>query len=157
MPPRRRKRSQKNDLDRLGLLAGKLGIDVDKLLEEVPLTEVGQEAVIRHEIEAESVLFYIETKGKGFQQKACKRCERPFLHTYTGVDYCSDECRAWALAQVGIIWNYHRRRDSERWNALGKGYVPKVIGAEATAALVDAGHNYNNIEIPEQASSDEDE
>lgn len=147
MPPRRKK-SQKNDLDRLGKLASKLGINLDNLLEEVPLTEVGEEAQIRYEIEAESVLFYIETKGAGFQQKVCKNpnCQGLFLHTYSAVDYCSDSCRAWALAEVGIIWNFNRKSMSQRWNAKGKGYVPKIIGVEATAALVEAGH----LEIDEE-------
>lgn len=141
MPPRRKK-THKNDLDRLSKLTAKLGINLDNLLEQVPLTEIGEEAQIRHEIEAESVLFYIETKGAGFQQKVCKNpnCEGLFLHTYSAVDYCSDSCRAWALAEVGIIWNFHRRTLSERWNAKGKRYVPKIIGAEATAALVEAGY-----------------
>jgi hypothetical protein len=143
MPPR--KKSQKNDLDRINLLASKLGINIDNLLEEVPLTEIGEEAVIRHSIEAESVIFYIETKGKGFSAKTCKHCGLAFLHTYQAVQYCSDACRSWALASMGLIWNYHRKRDSDRWNAKGKGYVPKVIGPEATAALVEAGHDYSNI------------
>jgi hypothetical protein len=140
MPPR--KKNKKNELDRMALLAGKLGINLDNLLEEVPLTEVGAEAVIRYEIEAESVLFYIETKGKGFQQKVCANphCQGLFLHTYSAVRYCSDDCRAWALAEVGVIWNFHKRPMSERWNAKGKGYVPKIIGVEATAALVEAGY-----------------
>lgn len=140
MPPRRRKK--KNELDRLALLAKKLGMNIDNLMEEVPLTEVGIEAITRYKIEAESVLFYIETKGKGFEQKVCANpnCEGLFLHTYSAVRYCSDACRAWALAQVGIIWNFHRRPMSERWNAKGKGYIPKIIGVEATAALVEAGY-----------------
>lgn len=140
MPPRRKKKA--NELDRMALLAKKLGMNIDNLMEEVPLTEVGTEAIIRYEIEAESVLFYIETKGKGFEQKVCANpnCEGLFLHTYSAVRYCSDACRAWALAQVGIIWNFHRRPMSERWNAKGKGYIPKIIGVEATAALVEAGY-----------------
>lgn len=146
MPPRRKKKT--NELDRMRLLASKLGMNIDNLMEEVPLTEVGTEAVIRHEIEAESVLFYIETKGKGFEPKTCANpnCAGLFLHTFSAVAYCSEECRAWALAQVGIIWNYHRRSMSQRWNAKGKGYVPKIIGVEATAALVEAGY----VEIDEE-------
>ncbi len=142
MPPRRRKNSQKNELDRLAKLAGTLGINIDNLLEEIPLTDIGEEAQVRAEIEAESVLFYIETKGAGFQQKTCKNpnCGGLFLHTFSAVNYCSDSCRAWALAQVGIIWNFNRRSLSQRWNAKGKGYVPKIIGIEATAALVEAGY-----------------
>jgi hypothetical protein len=148
MPPRRRKTTQKNELDRLAKLAGKLGINVDNLLESIPLTEIGEEAVIRKEIEAESVLFYIETKGAGFQQKVCKNpnCQGLFLHTYSAVDYCSDDCRAFALAELGIIWNFHRRSLSERWNAKGKNYVPKIIGVEATAALLGADY----LEVDEE-------
>lgn len=145
MPPRRRKNTQKNEMDRLAKLANTLGINIDNLLEEVPLTEIGEEAQIRHEIEAESVIFYIETKGAGFQQKVCKNCEGLFLHTYSAVNYCSDKCRAEALAEYGIIWNFHRRPMSQRWNAKGKGYVPKIIGVEATAALFSSEH----VEIDE--------
>lgn len=145
MPPRKKK----NELDRLAKLAGKLGMNIDNLLEQVPLTEIGPEAQIRKEIEAESVIFFIETKGAGFQQKVCKNptCQGLFLHTYSAVDYCSDECRAWRLAELGIIWNFHRRSLSERWNAKGKNYVPKIIGVEATAALVEA----ELLEIDEEA------
>lgn len=155
MPPRKRKSSQKNDLDRLGVLTAKLGIDLDKLLEEVPLTEIGEEAVLRKQIEAESVLFYIRTEGKGFIAKNCanKKCGLPFLHTYTAVDYCSEECRAWVLAEHGIIWNFHRKTDSLRWNVYDKGYVPKVIGPGATAALVESGNIHT--ELPEEGIQEE--
>lgn len=148
MPPRRRKTTQKNELDRLGKLAAKLGMNLDNLLEEIPLTDIGEEAQIRSEIESESVLFYIETKGAGFQQKVCKNpnCSGLFLHTFSAVNFCSDTCRAWALAEVGIIWNFNRRPLSQRWNAKGKGYVPKIIGVEATAALVESGY----VEIDEE-------
>lgn len=154
MPPRKKK-SQKNDLDRLSALAGKLGIDVDKLLEEVPLTEIGEEAVVRRQIEAESVLFYIRTEGKGFVSKNCAapNCGLPFLHTYHAVDYCSEQCRAWALAQYGIVWNFHRKTDSLRWNVYNKGYVPKVIGAAATSALVESGNIFT--ELPEVGTTSE--
>ncbi|MFE1145185.1 hypothetical protein [Streptomyces rochei] len=145
MPPRRKK-TQKNDLDRLGKLAATLGINIDNLLEEVPLTEIGQEAQIRHEIEAESVIFYIESKGSGFKDALCKYCGGLFLHTFIGVSYCSDNCRAQKLSEYGIIWNFHKRPMSQRWNAKGKGYVPKIIGVEATAALVEAGY----VEIDEE-------
>lgn len=156
MPPRRKK-SQKNELDRLSALSAKLGIDVDKLLEEVPLTEVGEGAVIRRQIEAESVLFYIETQGQDFISKNCNNpnCARPFLHTYRAVDYCSEDCRAWALAQVGIVWNFHRKTDSQRWNVNNKGYVPKIIGVEATAALVESGNIFT--ELPEEGVIEEPE
>ncbi|MFF5977042.1 hypothetical protein ACFY7C_36680 [Streptomyces sp. NPDC012769] len=149
MPPRRKK-NYKNDIDRLAKLAAKLGMNIDNLMDEVPLTEIGEEAVTRRQIEAESVLFYIENKGKGFSAKNCKNpnCSQPFLHTYQAVDYCSETCRAWALAQYGIIWNFDRKTDSARWNINHKGYVPKIIGAAATEALVATGHIYT--ELPEE-------
>jgi hypothetical protein len=157
MPPRRK--NQKNELDRMSVLAKKLGMNIDNLLEEVPLTEIGEDAQIRHEIEAESVIFFIETKGKGFQQKVCANpnCGGLFLHTYSAVAYCSDTCRAWQLAQYGIIWNFHRRSLSQRWNAKGKGFVPKVIGVEATAALVEQGYVTPEIEAPGPIKEAEEE
>lgn len=146
-----RKKSQRaNEIDRLAKLAEKIGVNLDSLLEEVPLTEVGPEAVIRRQIEAESVLFYIETKGRDFKSKKCKDedCNRPFLHTYWAVEYCSEECRAYALAKKGIVWNIDRRSDSQRWDIKGKGYVPKVIGPAATDALLDSGNLFT--ELPEE-------
>lgn len=140
MPPRKRKKN--NDLDRLNKLASKLGMNIDKLLEEVPLTEIGSEAVERRALEAESVLYYIQSKGKGFQQKACKFCEGLFLHTYFNVAYCSDNCRANALAEHGIVWNPSRQNDSDRWNINNKGFVPKVIGTEATETLKASGNYF---------------
>lgn len=155
MPPRRKK-SQKNDLDRINSLASKLGINVDNLLEQVPLTEVGAEAVVRYELEAESVLFFIETKGKDFQQSICKAapCGRAFMHTYLSVAYCSDNCRAWALSEYGLIWNFHRRTLSQRWNVKGKGFIPKIIGVEATAALIEAGYAKLEVEEMEPVESE---
>lgn len=151
MPPRKKKSKRQNELDRIAKLSGQLGINIDNLLEQVPLTEIGEEAITRAEIEAESVLFYIETKGKGFQQKICANpnCSQLFLHTYSAVNYCSDSCRAWALANQGLIWNFRRSSLSERWNVKHKGYIPKIIGAEATAALVEAGYVKPELEEPE--------
>jgi hypothetical protein len=152
VPPRGRKKKP-NEIDRLRALAKKLGMGedaIDRVIEEVPSTELGPEAAIRREIEAESVLFYIRTKGQGFSSKNCANpnCAQPFLHTYHAVDYCSDECRAWALAQAGIIWNFDRKTDSARWNCYNKGYVPKIIGAGATAALEESGNLHTKLPEP---------
>lgn len=154
MPPRKRKTQADKEMDRLKKLSATLGFSVEDLLEAVPLTQIGTEAQVRFTIEAESVLFYIETKGKGFEQKTCKHCDGLFLHTYSAVAYCSDDCRAYALAENGIIWNFERKRDSDRWNAKGQGYVPKVIGVEATQALIDSGNFVG--EIPEQREESND-
>lgn len=154
MPPRRKRKTQADiEMERLKKLSATLGFSVEDLLEAVPLTQIGTEAQVRFTIEAESVLFYIETKGKGFENKTCKHCKGLFLHTYSAVAYCSDDCRAYALAENGIIWNFERKRDSDRWNAKGQGYVPKVIGVEATQALIDSGNFVG--EIPEQRENNE--
>lgn len=141
MPPRR-KRSHKSDLDRLKKLSETLGIDVNQLLEEVPLTEIGEQATIRRQAEAESVLFYVNSRGKNFESKPCKYCGKLFLHTYINIEYCSESCRAQALAELGIIWNYNRLTDSQRWNVNNTGLVPKIIGADATDALIESGNYF---------------
>jgi hypothetical protein len=143
--PRMTKNKRKSEMDRFLKLAQKAGIDIDQLMAELPSTEIGSEAVERRSIEAESVLFYIQTRGKGFQEKVCKNseCRKLFLHTYEAVAYCSEQCRADALAEYGIGWNFERKSDAERWNVKGKGFVPKIIGSEATAALIESGNYFN--------------
>lgn len=153
MPPRRRKTERDKEIERLKKLAKTMGVDFQSLVEAVPLTQIGAEAQVRFTIEAESVLFYIETQGKGFEQKTCKHCQGLFLHTYSAVAYCSDDCRAFALAEHSIIWNFDHKRDSERWNAKGKRYVPKIIGVEATQALIDSGNFVG--EVPEQKENED--
>ncbi|MGS2592257.1 hypothetical protein [Streptomyces hebeiensis] len=151
-----RKSKHKNDLDRLAKLSAKLGIDVDALLEQVSLTDVGHDAVVRKQLEAESVLYYVETKGKNFSARKCKGCGEDFLFTHFRVSYCSENCRAQALADLGIIWNPHRKSDGSRWNIKGKGLIPKVISSSATAALVESGNIHT--EFPETIEDDfEDE
>lgn len=149
MAPRRKRKS---DIDRVKKLAEKLGINFDNLMDEVSLTDIGEQAKERRTLEAESVIFYIQTKGKNFAQKNCDYCKHPFLSTYAAVAYCSDECRANWLAERGVIWNARNRPDVERW----AGKIPKVISSEATGALVEAGHNYNNIELPKEDEVNED-
>jgi hypothetical protein len=148
-----KKTARQNEIDRITKLAATLGMDIDALLEEVPQTEIGADAAIRHNLEAESVLFYVETRGKGFSAKKCQRCDNHFLFSYHKVKYCSEECRAWALADLGIIWNFARQSDAARWNVKGKGLVPKIIGPSATAALIESGNMFT--ELPEQRDSDE--
>lgn len=138
MPPRKRN----NDIDRIRKMAESLGMDADRLLDAIPSTEIGAEAKERCDLEAESVLFYVRTKGAGFKQKKCAReeCDQFFLHTYVAVKYCSEYCRAWELEQIGIVWNPARRHDSDRWG----GKVPKIIGAAATRALKESGNFFGD-------------
>jgi hypothetical protein len=153
MPPRKKKN---NELDRIAKLAKTLGMDVDQLFEEIPQTEIGEAAVLRHSIEAESVLFYIHTRGRDFEAKLCACCKMPFLHTYRAVAYCSDDCRAEALARYNIVWNASRRSDDLRWNFKNKGYVPKVIGAAATQALIETGNIHHEFPQEEVYETDEE-
>lgn len=142
--PRRKKDKKQAELDRFKKLAELAGMDVEQVMEQIPSTEIGESAIERHSIEAESVLFYINSKGKGFIEKTCEYCKSPFVATYRAVAYCQDFCRARALEKQGIIWNYHNRLDADRWNIKNKGYVPKVISAEATEVLKESGNYYGN-------------
>lgn len=121
-----------------------LGIDFEELLKTMPLTSFGTAAIERNSIEAESVLYYIKTKGKDFTMKSCLWCEDEFLSTYRAVAYCSDPCRAFALEEKGIDWNPQGKEDSDRWNITGKGFVPKVIGVAATGVLNDAERAFDD-------------
>jgi hypothetical protein len=84
----------------------------------------------RVELEAESVLFFIASRGKGFTDKKCAECELPFASTYAAVAYCSNLCRFKNLAKNGIQWNPYGKTDSERWD----GRIPKVVGPQALQA-----------------------
>jgi hypothetical protein len=112
--------------------AALLGINLETL--NIPTPEQSQEAMVRRQIEAESVLAYVATKGAGFKDKVCKECELPFSSTYHAVAYCSENCRASALERVGIPWNPHGKTDLERWG----GKVPKTIGPQATKRAKEA-------------------
>ena len=122
MAPRRQSVSK----TKLKNAAALLGINLETL--NIPTPEQNAEAMLRRQIEAESVLAYVATKGAGFKDKECKECKLPFSSTYHAVAYCSEICRARALEKVGIPWNPHGKTDLERWG----GKVPKVLGPEAT-------------------------
>jgi hypothetical protein len=84
-------------------------------------------------LEAESVIFYIETKGSEaiWKRRTCKLCGSKFLSTYTGVGYCSNNCRKDYLASKGLKWDPTGKTEAERWG----GTIPKVIGPTATETL----------------------
>lgn len=98
----------------------------DKLTREL---EMAKE---RTTLEAESVLFYVLTKGDGFSQKSCKICNRIFASTYYAVAFCSATCRYKALAEAGIAWNIYGKTDLERWG----GRIPKTLSPEALKAAL---------------------
>lgn len=102
----------------------------------------------RAELEAESVLYYIAVRGKGFSSRECEECQQPFASTYLAVSYCSNVCRFKSLAKFGIAWNVYGKTDLERWG----GKIPKTIGPEAFRAAVTVIENLQE----EEAASEED-
>lgn len=135
-----------------------LGVDLSQAVK----TEEVEEAV--HEqtefesltdaraLEAESVVFYIETKGDQsiWKKRTCTQCGSKFLSTYTGVSLCTNECRKDYLASKGIVWNPIGRTESERWG----GTIPRVIGPTATEKL--QGMTFPNDPEPEPESIKEE-
>jgi hypothetical protein len=126
MPPRRK--SSRLTKAKLEASAKILGIDLSAI--SIPTPEQSAEAGLRRQLEAESVLYYVQGKGAGFKDKICKECELPFSSTYVAVQYCSELCRANALERLGIDWNPVGRTDSERWG----NKIPKIVGPAALEA-----------------------
>jgi hypothetical protein len=85
-------------------------------------------------LEAESTIYYVSVRGKGFTDKICKQCDEPFTTTYRAVNYCSELCRYKSLAEIGIAWNVNGKTDLERWG----GRIPKVLGPQAFKAALEA-------------------
>jgi len=151
------RRSRKSRMPSLKSLFGKMGIDASSLtVQEMVNPFTGQpvqekvapngkdisadledqiyRAALRRRLEAESVLYYVETRGAHFEEKECKNCGETFAHTHAPVAYCSDICRAESLKKLGISWNIYGKTDSERWD----GRIPKVIEPRAYAAAREA-------------------
>lgn len=84
--------------------------------------------------EAEAVLAYVE-KPSDFRTKNCKICLERFSHSYGAVAYCSDRCRAKALAEIGISWNPDKKPE-ERWEFQEP---PLVVPKEAQKVLDSLG------------------
>jgi len=82
--------------------------------------------------QAEAVLAYHDTRGRGFIEKNCKwpPCQQRFAANYKSVAYCSNKCRADALADIGIDWNYSKSEE-ERW----AGTPPLVVPPKALSVL----------------------
>lgn len=110
---------------RLAAAAKAMGLDLNNL--NIPTPEQGLQAQYRSQLEAESTLYYVETKGAGFKDKDCKECGLPFSSTHLAVSYCSDVCRQRALAKIGIPWNPYGKSETQRWD----GRVPKTLGPTA--------------------------
>lgn len=120
-----------------------LGNHLDDMIDA---KEEAARAKYRRELEMEAVLFYIEKKGHGFQDSICSYCELPFAHTYLGVAYCSEQCRAARLHELGIAYNINGKTEHERWNINNKGWMPKIIGPEAYQAIKMQAPDYKEEE-----------
>jgi hypothetical protein len=106
-----------------------------------------QQAAQRVNLEAESVLFFIDTKGHNFQEKMCRQCKKLFATTYLSVSCCSEVCRYKSLIAEGIVWNLTGKTDAERWN----GRIPKTLSPEAYKAAMEAVER----KMEEEAKEDE--
>lgn len=80
--------------------------------------------------EAEAVLTFIQSP-RLFITKKCKRCKAAFSTNYKSVGYCSNTCRALALAELGIKWDPFKPLEV-RWG----GEPPLVISPEAMQTLM---------------------
>jgi hypothetical protein len=79
--------------------------------------------------EAESALAYLDNP-KAFVSKPCKWCHRDFAHTAGSVAYCSDSCRAAALEDKGIKWDWLKPPE-KRW---GQAW-PLIVPPEALEVI----------------------
>lgn len=139
-----RRRKLKNAFDKFDALFGDVGEgssshkpdNYGSHLDDLLIAqEEARRAKFRQDMELESVIFFIENKGLGFQSAECKWCGSTFTHTYIGVGYCSERCRAAKLNELGIEYNINGKMDHERWNCKGKGWMPKIIGTYALEAI----------------------
>lgn len=83
----------------------------DDLLNE-PIAPTEEQQLISRESEA--VLSLLEGR-EVFIERACLFCQRHFKVNLASVAYCSDECRAKRLQEMGIDWNPERSQ-TDRWN-----------------------------------------
>lgn len=117
------------------LMAEMMQMGTDKLQEKIESNRVDyDDAKLKRELEAESVLFFFEYRGTGishFKDRKCKWCGDPFMHTHMGVGYCSDSCRKEAIEAVGGAYNPEGKTMAERWG----GRIRKIIGPEAKEML----------------------
>ncbi len=82
--------------------------------------------------EAQSVIYYYETRGSGFKEKECKHCGQIFAYLWNSdsINFCSLNCVAADLEKIGIKWD-PAKPPAERW---GK-FVPAVVSPKALELL----------------------
>lgn len=82
--------------------------------------------------EAQSVINYYESSGKGFKAQECKTCGLIFAYAWdvSAVSYCSIPCIDKALKNIGLKWN-PTKPPEERWGRT----VPAVVPPSALEIL----------------------
>lgn len=86
---------------------------VSALKEEIPKSVLEQYEADENSREAEALLIFMRCP-EYFVASNCKRCEKPFVHTYGAVWYCSNRCRRKDLEDEGINWDV-TKSPQERW------------------------------------------
>lgn len=110
------------------------GLTADSIPKEAVKEQTEYEALEDNRmLEAESVVFFLETKGDQaiWRKRTCMLCGAKFLSSYTHVSLCSVECRKEYFASKGMPWDPTGKTEAERWG----GQIPMVIGPTATKAL----------------------
>lgn len=119
-------------------LAKTLNISVAEALELIPDDKVIEQRVLESElevlIEAQSVIYFIETKGRGFKKETCKTCLREFVFSYhyDGIKQCSIECMSKALEILGLTWTPNKPLE-QRWGRI----IPAIVPAKVLDLLGD--------------------
>lgn len=110
----------------------KEGFDIDdEMIKELRALGGKNNTGASVEREAELVLLSLHLANVP-QTKACKKCTRKFQTNYVYNAYCSDDCRAGALAEIGINWD-SERSETDRWEFYEP---PSIISPELYEKLL---------------------
>ena len=116
--------SRESKMKKLLAQASQLGIDTEKLTEEIktkgPVTT--NEDLL---VEAESVTYYFRTQGVGFKYIECRWCKEVFAykHHVDSIKYCTTQCAANYLRSIGLNWTPNKPV-RERWGPARPIVVP---------------------------------
>lgn len=82
--------------------------------------------------EADSVILYFESNGKGFERIRCANCKLVFAyrHGSSSVRCCSVECMRDRLKSFGMAWNPNAPLD-RRWGR----FTPVIVPPQALEIL----------------------
>lgn len=114
-----------------------LGMTVEEVIQHMPKSEdVNSPSNIQQKMfEAQSVINYFNSKGRGFYHRNCRVCGKRFAYSYPypGITMCNMVCMAIHLRSLGLDWNpFKPLRD--RYGPV----MPGVVPPEALEALMKA-------------------